>query len=277
MPAAVLFAAALLLLAPAAEKQLTIEHPSIHQFEDGPDLASDFKFASGETLFFDFQIAGYSRTGDDKISLSWNAEIRDPAGVAVVPRQFGKVMEQLAPEDKNWLPKARLEIPIPPHAPSGVYKISLLVTDDLGKKSATREYTFQVHGHDLQPADSLQIRNITFHRSEEESKPLPVAAYARGDAVWIRFEIVGFKLGDQNRYDVDYGIEVLRANGETMFKQAEAAGDRGETFYPKRYVPAGLSLSLQKDIKPGQYTVVITARDRIGDQKAEARQTFSVE
>jgi len=262
----------------AAPKQLLIERPALHQYEDGPDLAPEFRFAAGESVFFDFQIANYLRTEDDKVSLTWNAQIQDSSGIPVIVSQFGKVTEQLTPgEDKKWAPKVRFEIPIPPHALTGTYKISVLVTDDLAKTNVAREFTFQVHGHEAVGATNLEIRNVGFYRSEDAPKPLAVAAYSPGDTLWIRFDIEGFKLGEQNRYDVSYGVQVLRANGESMFSQAEAAAEHGESFYPRRYVPAGMSLNLQKDIKSGQYTMVITARDKIGEQTAESRQTFSVQ
>jgi hypothetical protein len=269
---------AITILCSAAPKQLLLEHPTLHQYEDGPDLAPDFRFAAGETVFFDFQIANYLRTEDDKVGLTWNAQVQDPSGVPVVVPQFGKVMEKLTPgEDKKWEPKVRLEIPIPAYAPTGTYKISVVVTDDLAKQTVTREFVFQVHGHEVAGAAALEIRNVGFYRSEDAAKALEVPAYSPGDTLWIRFDIEGFKLGEQNRYDVSYGIQVLRANGESMFSQADAASEHGESFYPRRYVPAGLSLNLQKDIKPGQYTLVLSARDKIGDQAAESRQTFSVQ
>ncbi len=261
----------------AAPKQLLIQHAALHQFEDGPDLAPDFRFAAGESVFLDFQIANYTRSEDDKVSLTWNAQVQDASGVPVIVPQFGKVMTELTPEDKKWEPKVRLEIPIPPHALSGTYKVSVLVTDDLAKTTATRDFTFQVRGHEIAGATALEIRNVAFYRTEDAPKPLPVAAYGPGDTLWIRFDIEGFKLGEQNRYDVSYGVQVLRANGESMFSQPEAAAEHGQSFYPRRYVPAGLSLNLQKDIRPGQYTVLITAHDRVGEQTAESRQTFSIE
>ncbi len=269
--------AVFLWFAPAPPKQLSIEYPAIHQFEDGPDLAPDFQFAAGETLYFDFQIRNYLKTEEGKVSLSWNADVRDGAGTPLILPLFGKVTTELAPEDKDWVPRVRFEIPTPPHAPSGTYKILLTVTDDFAKKNASRDFTFQARGHAVQPAESLEIRGVGFYRSEEAPKPLAIPVYAPGDTVWIRFEIAGFKLGPQNRYDVGYGVEVLRPNGESMFAQPEAADERGDTFYPRRYVPAGLSLILQKDLRPGQYTLVIRTRDGVANQKAESRQTFSVE
>jgi hypothetical protein len=271
-----LLTAAVLLLAPAAPKQLVIEHPAIHQFEDGPDLDPDFQFASGETVFVDFTIPNYRRA-DDKVSLTWNARAQDAAGTAVILPLFGKLTTALAQEDKEWLPKVRFEIPIPPHALSGTYKILISVVDDFAKTSASRDFTFQVRGHAIEPSESLELRNVGFYRSEEAPKPLSIAAYAPGDTVWIRFDIVGFKLAEQNRYDVGYGIEVLRPTGESMFAQPEAAAERGDTFYPRRYVPAGLSLILQKDLRRGQYTVAITARDGVAGSKVESRHAFSVE
>jgi hypothetical protein len=260
----------------AAPKQLLIETPAFHQYEDGPDLPADFRFTGGETVYFDFQVANYRRAEDDKVSLTWNAEVKDGSGVPVIVPQFGKVMTQLTAEDKKWQPRIRLEIPIPPHALTGTYKIAVLVTDDLAKTTVAREFTFPVRGHEAIDAPALEILGVGFYRSEDAPKPLPAAAFAPGDTLWIRFEIEGFKLAEQNRYDVSYGIQVLRASGEPMFSQDEAAAERGESFYPRRYVPAGLSLNLQKDLRPGEYTVVITVRDRVGNQTAESRQTFSV-
>src|SRR5437588_1487347 len=154
---ALLASAALLLATP---KQLLLEHPALHQFEDGPDLAADFPFAAGETVYFDFQIANYFRSENDKVGLTWNAQVQDSSGVPVIVPQFGKVMTELTPEDKKWQPKVRLQIPIPGYALTGTYKISVLVTDDLAKTSATRDFTFQVRGHEPPGAAALEIRNV---------------------------------------------------------------------------------------------------------------------
>jgi len=263
-------------------KQLSIERPALHQFEDGPDLAHDFQFASGETLYFDFLIGGYQKaevekTGDQKIDLSWNIAVQDPEGIPVIAPQSGKIATELAAEDKKWMPKARAEIAIPPHAPSGTYKILITATDGLAKTSATREFTFQIRGHTVPPAPSLEIRGLGFYASEEAPTPLSPAAYRPGENVWIRFEIVGFRLGEKNAFNVNYGIAVLRSNGEQLFAQQDAAAEKGDSFYPRRYIPAGLSLNLQKDIRPGPYTVIITVRDAIGNTQAESRQVFTVE
>ena len=165
-----LLAATLLLFAPAAPKQLSIEQPAIQQFDGGPNLASDFRFAAGESVYFEFAIRNYKRSEDDKISLSWNAEVRDSAGIRLILPLFGKVTEELAPEDKEWVPKVRFEIPIPSHALSGKYSIAILVTDDLAKTTATRDFSFEVQGHAVEPAASVEIRNVGFFRIGRRSE-----------------------------------------------------------------------------------------------------------
>ena len=103
------------------------------------------------------------------------------------------------------------------------------------------------------------------------------AVYQPGEAVWIRFEIVGYKFGDNNHFDVGYGFSVLKPDGTVSFAHPEAAEEKDATFYPRRSVPAAFSLTLPPDVTLGQYTVVITAYDKVGDQKAESRATFTVE
>jgi hypothetical protein len=57
----------------------------------------------------------------------------------------------------------------------------------------------------------------------------------------------------------------------------QAATESDESFYPQRKIPGGLSLNLDGKIPVGTYTVVVTARDTIGNQSVEQRETFRVE
>jgi len=188
-----------------------------------------------------------------------------------------EIEETLAPEDKNWKPTVRQEIVIPPLAGSGTYKIAISVTDLIGKATATTEVPFEVHGRRVDPSDTLVIRNIRFLRGEEDKQALSKAAYRPGDAVWARFDIIGFKYGDANAIDVSYDVAVLAANGKVLYSQPQAGSDRSQSFYPKRYVPAVFSLATKPDAHPGEYTVAITAHDGVGNQTFEARQSFRIE
>ncbi len=109
------------------------------------------------------------------------------------------------------------------------------------------------------------------------TKALQVAAYRPGDAVWARFDMTGYKLGDKNQVDIEYGLTVLREDGSVAYKQPDAATQTIQTFYPQRYQPGELSLNLAKDQPLGKYTIVLDVEDHVGKQMYETRETFSVE
>jgi hypothetical protein len=268
------------LASPAAPpKPFSIQNVALAQYDDGPAVPASSYFVPGETVFLSFQVSGYKTEGEDErsIRLLWKVESSDPAGKPIIPPAAGKVATGLAQEDKNWLPKIRQAIQVPPFAPSGVYRINLWVKDEIAGVETRKEAEFQVRGRSVEPSTTLTIRNFHFYRGEEDKEPLTVIAYRPGDTIWIRFDIVGFKFADENQFDVAYGISVLRPNGDSLFRQPEAAAEHDQSFYPRLYVPAALSLNLTKDLSRGQYTIIVTAHDKVGSQSAEARQTVTVE
>ena len=94
--------------------------------------------------------------------------------------------------------------------------------------------------------------------------------------MWARFEITGYKLAEKNRLDVEYGVSVLRPSGEVLYSEPNAASEKDESFYPKRYVQGMLSLKLDPDIALGDYTIVLAVRDQIGGQQYETRHPFLI-
>jgi len=262
----------------AATAPLTILKPSVSDLEDGPAVPPSFTFVSGQFIFLSFQVAGYKVADEQKIHLSYKVDALDPKGVRLVEPFVGTVDTTLADEDKNWKPKVRRQILIPPLAPSGTYKISVQVTDDLNKgASVSQDIPFEVRGRDVPPSDTPVVRNFQFYRGEDEREPLKVAAYKPGDTLWARFDIVGYKFGPGNSIDVDYGISVLAPSGKVLFTQDKAAEEKSSSFYPKAYVPGSMNLNLQGTIRPGEYTIVVSVRDHIGNQTAEARGNFTIE
>ena len=268
-------------LAARAETKLAIVRPMLSQMEDGAPVSSGYEFLPGETVHFSCQIEGYKRTEDkdenEHVLLTYQLEARDPQGVLLQPVQQGKEAGTLTSEDKKWMPKLRETIVIPPLADSGQYQILIKVKDELAGSAAEARATFTVKGRDVASSDTLVVRNFRFLRGEEDDKPLQVAAYRPGDAVWARFEMTGYKLGEGNQFDIDYGLQVLRADGSVAFSQPEAAAEKQQSFYPQRYQPGALSVTLAKDQKPGEYTILLMVRDNLGQQSYETRQKFSVE
>src|SRR4029450_2523537 len=112
---------------------------------------------------------------------------------------------------------------------------------------------FEVRGHEIAPSDTLVIRNFHFYRAEEDQNPLTAVVYRPGDTVWARFDIIGYKFGAGNKVDTAYGIAVLNAAGKVLFSQNEAAIEQSSSFYPKRFIPGSMNLSLQTNIRPGDY------------------------
>lgn len=278
--------AALVCLAATPEKKLAIVHTAFAQSEDGPPVASDFQFVPGETIFFSCQAEGYKKVPLDPkaptvdkadVYISYQLEVRDSRGVLLQPPQDGKIKTTVSPEDKDWLPKIRESFAVPPLAESGDYQVMVKVKDELALVTAESQIKFYVLGRAVDPSDTLVVRNFRFLRGEDDPKPLKVAAYRPGDSVWARFDMTGYKLGDHNQFDIEYGLTVLNADGSVAYTEPQAATAKEETFYPQRYQPGVLSLNLPKDQPLGAYTIVLTVRDNLGQQSYETREKFSVE
>ena len=270
-----LFWAAILLH--AATAPLAILRPTISDMEDGPGVPPSFTFVPGQFVFLSFAVGGFQVSPERKIHLSWKVDAFDPKGVPLVETMAGTLDTTLSEEDKNWKPVMRQQILLPPLAGSGTYKIAMQVTDDLAKATVSQQITLQVRGHEVEPSDTLTIRNFHFYRGEEDRDALAIPAYKPGDTLFARFDITGYKFGPHNSVDVDYGISVVAPSGKALFTQEKAAEEKSSSFYPKAYVPGSMNLNIYKDTKPGQYTMVLTARDHTGNQTCEAKATFTVE
>ena len=264
-----------------AASNLAVDRIALHQFEDGPVLPASYELLPGETAHFSCRLKGYqvdkSDEEDQKVKLNWKMEVLDPNGVPLEKSKSGRIDGRVVPEDKNWLPKFLAEFAIPPFAASGDYRVSVQVKDEVGSSDLRSELIFHVRGHDVQPSDKLLTRNFHFLRGEEDNAPLRDPLYHPGETLWARFDIVGYKLGDANRFSVDYGLAVLGSDGKQLFAQPEAAADSHESFYPQHYVPGALSLNLDKSVAAANYTLVVTVRDKVGNQTWEERQPFRVE
>ena len=130
----------------------------------------------------------------------------------------------------------------------------------------------------MEPSDTLAIRNIRFYRGEDDRQAaarsrLPAAATPSGRASTSSAS----STATANAIDVSYDVAVLAPSGKVLYTQPQAGADRSQSFYPKRYVPAVISLATKPDTRPGEYTVVITAHDGVGNQTYEARQSFTIE
>src|ERR1051326_551566 len=152
------FFAATLIATAAVDTKLTILKPLLHETEDGPPIASGFRYHAGDMVFFSFQISGYKKSGeepDTKIDVAYEINVRDSKGVLLDPPDVASVGTNVSQEDKDWLPKVRYQFAIPSLAESGEYKISIKLWDRFSKTEATAEVPFLVEGHNVEPSDVL--------------------------------------------------------------------------------------------------------------------------
>jgi hypothetical protein len=189
----------------------------------------------------------------------------------------GKIEEALSTQDKDWKPKFLFNFLIPAFAPSGEYKIVAKGHDEVGNTVTSVEVRLTVRGKDVQPSDVLTARNLRFLKTDQDGTGFNPAIYRPGETLWARFEITGFKYGENNRFAVEYGLAIQNESGQQVFEHADAAAESNESFYPQRYVPGAVSLNLDPNVPPGDYTLVILMRDKAGDQMTQTKGMFRIE
>ncbi len=268
------FLLSVLSLAPQAK--LAILRPALHQYEDGPALPSDFRFTRGETVFLSFRIQGYKVSPESRISLRCRIDVVDPRGIPVAETAHKELDAELAPEDKDWMPVIRHTFALPPLGEPGTYRVLIAAEDKLAGAQASVEVPFTVRGPVVEPSDTLVPRNFRFLRREDSRDVVDPPVFHPGEMLWARFEITGYKIGEKNRINVEYGLSVLTASGKAIYTEPRAAVEDSSPFYPNRYLPGVLSLNLEK-ARPGEYTIVLMLRDKVGNQEHESRHPFKVQ
>jgi hypothetical protein len=260
-----------------AAATLQLNGAVISQFEDGPPIGLGLKLVPGETAFFRFDAINYFTSENGKVQVTGHIQVVDPHGVLIVPQDDVVISTTLSQEDKDWKPRLRSQFQIPGIAPPGTYHVRFQAADEQSKQKASGEIAFEVDGHGPPPAKTLTVGPITFHRTAEEEAPLKVAAYRPGDTVWVRFDVTGYKYGEQNSIDVAYDVAVSAEDGKQLYAQQDAAVEKSQAFYPQPWIPGAFSLTLQPDMHPGIYSISVTARDAIGKQTQTTKADFKVE
>lgn len=269
---------ALALAATAASAQtLKIAHPVVSFLDDGPPIDQSQSFQPGETAYFSFQVEGFKTNTLGKVQLTGHVQAFDARNTPIMPVDEEVIGTTLSAEDKDWKPKLRSQIVLPPIAPPGPWLIKFDVTDQQSHQTASGEFRFSVHGDAADASPQLAFSNFGFYRSQNDSMPLQVAAYQPGDMLWVRFDLAGYKYGEQNAIDVTYDVAISGPGGRQLFDLEDAAEEKSQAFYPQPWVPGQFSLTLQENTGPGVYLLTITAHDNVGHQTATYVGNFRVE
>jgi hypothetical protein len=260
-----------------AAPALGIVKPEIAQSDGGDALPASFKHTSGETMFFSCNVAGFTKSSEEQINLTYSVQAFDPKGVPVAEIYKGEAKEEVGPQDKNWQPKIETQIVLPDILLPGTYKIVIKAEDLLAKTSADLTFPFEVTGVNVAPSATLVARNFRWYHNEDDARALNPPVYHAGDNMWMKFDMTGYKYGENNKVDVSYVASLVLETGKVIWTQPEPATEQSEAFYPKPYVTGEFGISLQKDFKPGTYTMAVAVKDAVGKQTYQGKFQFIVQ
>ena len=256
-------------------KPFAISKADILDSENGYPIPLDSFFYPGETVYLRFLVDGYSRGEYDRVWLTWRVDSFGPAGDRFVMAEAGGIDTELAPQDKNWRPVIRHAPVIPPHAEAGDYDVTVQVTDQLKKSTVEHKMVIRVRGESVAPGKELTVRRLVLMKTEGGA-PYEQALFEPGDTIFGEFFITGYRLTDQNSFDVHAGLQFLDQEGEVLY-DFRPQDQQGASFYPRRWLPATFRLDLDETLAPGSYQIGLRIDDRLGKQIYEARKPFRVE
>jgi hypothetical protein len=268
---------AFLPLSMVAAPALGVVKPVIAQSDGGEALPTGFKHVAGETLFFSCNISGFTKSAQEQISLTYSVQAFDPKGVPLAEIYKGEAKEEVGPQDKNWLPRLETQISLPEILLPGTYKIMVKVDDLLAQTSADLAVPFEVTGRDVGPSPTLIAKNFRWYHNEEDQRAMSQPIYHAGDNMWMKWDMTGYKYGENNKVDVSYVVSLVLETGKTIWTQPEPSAEQSESFYPKPYITGEGGISLNKDFKPGTYIMEVAVKDAIGKQSFQGKFQFIVQ
>jgi len=251
------------------------------QFEDEHgDVRYSLTLPAGREIVLTFRAEGFERrrvekqgeVPEERVRLLYEVELRDPQSVLVQPGEKGEVDVLLGPRDEQWRPKIRWSGAVPSYALGGEYKIQLRVKDALGDEETTLSVPVRVRGETIQPSESLGIQQIEYVASE--NGPWRSRGYfPLGNAIHVRYKIVGFRVSPEQEVWVEQDWTVLDSEGRVIVSQENAVQNKQQSFYPPRVLPTIFDLKLTA-AKPGMYTLRVAIRDRVGEQTNSTDSNF---
>src|ERR1700730_9174822 len=93
---------------------LEVVRPIIAQSDGGAPMPAGFEHVAGETLFFSCRIAGWAKTPEEKVHVAFSVQPFDPKAVPLTEIYKNEMVEEVSPQDKEWMPKISTEVQVPP-------------------------------------------------------------------------------------------------------------------------------------------------------------------
>src|ERR1700678_4568192 len=149
------FASAVVYAAPA----LHLVQTAVSDIDGGPPNPVTFEYRPGQVVYFTCRVSGYTQDKDQQVRLAYSVQGFDAHGVPVAEIAKDSLNAEVAPQDKEWLPKVETPITLPSLLFSGQYKIVVKVEDLVAKTSADLTVPFTVRGvDDVEPSDALAVQ-----------------------------------------------------------------------------------------------------------------------
>lgn len=273
MSSMLLLAAIVPLAHAAAADKLTI----IEAFFEDPDrrIVRNLTLNAGETCYFTFKVSGFKQDAKQHVQLEYKVHFADPKGQPVVEDFEDKVEATLTPMDQNWLPKIDWQRVVPTFAMAGEYTIHVHVEDKIGKIDGDYDTKFNVRGETIEAGDKMVVQQFIFSDTEN-GRQKNDNIYHQGTTLWARFKLAGYKIVDKS-YWVEQELAILDADGKVLFTRPEPAVEKNRAFYPPHVLTTAFNLDVSKGVKPGDYTLRLTIRDKIGNQEITYDAKFRVE
>jgi hypothetical protein len=220
-------------------------------------VRKDSKLQPGDHLFLTFDIEGITTAPDGTVKYSTTTEILAKDG-KVLFKEEPREMQVINALGGTTIPGyAHVDVGLT--SPAGDYTIKVTVTDLATKRSQAASYPVQVAER------SFGIVRLT--TTADANGTAYTSLYQTGGSLWVNFGVVGFqRSGDKKQPQVAFELAVLDDMGKpTMSKpfQGEVSQDVPEKA---ELVPAQFFVALNR---PGKFTVVVKATDKIGGKSAE--------
>ena len=257
----------------AAPRTLDIAEARISGTVNGIPMPADYAFTPGSPITLSFRIIGFTHK-ERSVSLTYSVEVVDCEGIAFDPPTQGRIAGRVYREFTKPVVVSSL-IPAAPRSGEGRFRVN--VYDELAKVAYRTEFAFLVESE--QPAISEEFAILQprlFRTQNEMGSAAPDLTFGPGSAVWCRFHLSGFGRGQNNQYDLSYGLTLRDSSGRVLLQEKQAVADRRDSFYPRWMLTGTVSLHLEKTIRPGDYVIQLRALDRVGRQEASATVPLAV-
>ena len=89
----------------------------------------------------------------------------------------------------------------------------------MAKTSADLSVPFEINGRNVEASPTLVAQDFRWYHNEEDTRPLNPPVYHAGDNMFMKFDITGFKYGENNKVDVSYRPSLVLESGKILWTQ----------------------------------------------------------